>query len=105
MFSSPLSPLQTLTEFSKKHKGHVARLCTEAQDLVRDLEVVGGEYYRAKGAYEEACIQASRYAATTTHKSVDMRIYLARLSVAGWYGGTRTLIVGPCLFCGCAGGA
>lgn len=36
-------------------------LWTEAQDLVSDLEVVQGEYYRAKGAYERACIDATRY--------------------------------------------
>lgn len=53
---------QPLTEFSKKHQGHVGRLWTEAQDLVKDLEVVSGEFYRAKAAYEMACIEASRYA-------------------------------------------
>lgn len=36
-------------------------LWTEAQDLVSDLEVVQGEYYRAKDAYERACIDATRY--------------------------------------------
>ena len=55
-------PRQTLTEFSKKHRGHVARSWAEAQELVNDLEVVQGEYYRAKDAYEQACINASRCA-------------------------------------------
>lgn len=53
-------PSQNLTEFSKKHRGHVTRSWAEAQELVNDLEVVQGEYYRAKDAYEQACINASR---------------------------------------------
>lgn len=53
---------KTMTQFSAKHKGHVARLWAEAQELVSDLEAVQGDYYRAKDAYEQACIQASRYA-------------------------------------------
>eukprot|EP00903_Cladosiphon_okamuranus_P013168 g12281.t1 len=50
----------TLTEFSQKHKGHVSRLWAEAQDLVSDLEVVSGQYYKARERYEQSCIQASR---------------------------------------------
>lgn len=38
----------------------MARLWAEAQELVSDLEVVQGEYYRARDAYEQACMQASR---------------------------------------------
>lgn len=59
-----VSSMQTLTDYSEKHKCHVARLWAEAQELVSDLEVVQGEYYRAKNAYEQACIQASRCAYT-----------------------------------------
>lgn len=66
IITSPACPLdrtsQTLTEFSKNHKGHVARLWAEAQDLVSDLEVVSGQYSKARERYEQSCIQASRYA-------------------------------------------
>ena len=51
---------QALSDFSERHKGHVARLWAEAQELVSDMGVVQGEYYRAKDAYEQACIQATR---------------------------------------------
>lgn len=51
---------QSLTEFSERHKGHVARLWAEAQELVSDMEAVQGDYYRAKDTYEQACIQATR---------------------------------------------
>lgn len=54
------SPAQNLSQFAAKHQGHVERLWVEAQELVTDLNVVQGEYYRAKDAYESACIDASR---------------------------------------------
>lgn len=52
--------MQNLREFAAKHQGHVGRLWAEVQELVSDLEVVQGKYYRAKDAYERACIDASR---------------------------------------------
>ncbi|CAM9988107.1 unnamed protein product, partial [Discosporangium mesarthrocarpum] len=51
---------KTLSEYAERHQGHVERLWMEAQELMGELEVVQGDYTRAKREYEKACLEASR---------------------------------------------